>query len=176
MDGFLLAVLPLVVFVVLDIFQGAKQGIYGAIILSALLFVYFSFIQKSVDWLMFGEFILILGFGVAALKLNESKYFKLQPAVMGYIIALVLAGFQIAGKPFLIFILPHLAEILPQLREIQDNPAILYRLRTMSHYAIYVFLFHSSLTAYAAFRLSTKKWLGIRLLIYPLILVLSLVP
>ncbi len=174
LDSLLVGLLPLVLFVIIDIYQDSKKGIYAAIGLSFLIVIYCYIKTQYWDWLIFGEFLLLFFMGFISLRLNDSKYFKLQPAVLAAVFALVFTVFQLMGRPLLIELIPHLVQLNPRFSQIYENAQTMALLSRISHGIIYLFIIHGSATAYAAIFWSSKVWLGVRLAFYPGMIILWL--
>ncbi len=166
-----LAVLPIIAFAIVDAKAGLKAGVVTAIVLSVLLFV--------ANWALLGVFdpfsliepIFFIVLGLISLRVKNSLYFKFQPVVLNILGALLLAGFQIAGQPFLVRWAPVMDKIMPPENQgVLTSPMVLSKLSTLSHVMIYVFLLHAAWVAYAALRQSNWAWVAARLLGYPILL------
>jgi intracellular septation protein A len=171
----ILALLPIIAFAIVDAKGGLKAGVIAAIVLSLLLFVANWLILGAFDPLSLIEPVFFLVLGLISLRLKNSLYFKFQPVVVNVLGALLLAGFQIAGQPFLVKWAPAMDKIMPPENQgILVHPVILEKLATLSHLLIYVFLLHAAWVAYAALRQPNWAWVKARLWGYPILLLVMI--
>lgn len=166
-----LALLPIIAFALADAWAGLKTGVAVAIVLSIVVF--------AANWAMLGKFdpisliepAFFIILGLLSLRLKNSIYFKLQPVVVNILSALLLAGFQIAGEPFLVRWAPAMDKLMPPENQgLFSNPVILEKLALVSHLLIYVFVVHAVWVGWAALKQSTWAWVAARLAGYPLLL------
>lgn len=168
-------VLPLVLFIIIDLKFGMKWGIYSAIILALVIGVYYYIKLSYIDYLLFFELILLIILGFISIKLNNSKFFKFQPTIISLIVGLYIAYLQVFVSPILIRYLPLMTSINPQLSYIIHNPNMMRFLYLVSLHMIPIFFIHALLVAYAAVRLNNIMWIIMRLSIYPLLLFLFVI-
>jgi intracellular septation protein A len=166
-----LALLPIIAFAIADAKGGLKTGVITAIVLSVLLFIANWLIMGAFDPISLIEPVFFIILGLVSLRLKTSMYFKFQPVVVNVLGALLLAGFQISGHPFLVKWAPAMDKIMPEENQgILTHPVILGKLATLSHVMIYVFLLHAVWVAYAALKQSNWAWVKARLMGYPILL------
>ncbi len=167
-----LALLPIIAFAIVDAKGGFKAGVVTAIVLSVLLFIANWIILGAFDPIGLIEPVFFIVLGLISLRLKNSLYFKFQPVVVNILGAMLLAGFQIAGQPFLVKWAPAMDKVMPEENQgILTNPIILDKLATLSHVMIYIFLLHAAWVAYAALKQSNWAWVRARLLGYPILLI-----
>lgn len=172
---FLLNLLPIVVFVVVDMWADAKTGILAALALSICVVLWSYWSLGSFDPMSLCEAGLILVLGAVSLKLDSSIYFKLQPAVLGIIISLYIAYFQFFDTPLMVRYLPLMSKMNPEMETLKNDPSFLVFLTKASGHFIIVFAVHAAMVLFAALRLSNKMWLAARLMIYPMLILSMLV-
>lgn len=167
----LMTLLPIIAFAIADATAGLKTGVVLAIVLSIALCV--------ANWLILGAFepisliepVFFIVLGLISLRVKNSIYFKFQPVVVNVLSAVLLAGFQIAGQPFLVRWAPAMDKLMPPEKQgILTSPAILEKLSLISHALIYVFLIHGAWVAWVALKKSNWAWVAVRLAGYPLLL------
>ena len=167
----LMTLLPIIAFAIADATAGLKTGVVLAIVLSIALCL--------ANWLILGAFepisliepVFFIVLGLISLRVKNSIYFKFQPVVVNVLSALLLAGFQIAGQPFLVRWAPAMDKLMPTEKQgILTSPAILEKLSLISHALIYVFLIHGAWVAWVALKKSNWAWVAVRLAGYPLLL------
>jgi len=171
----LVSILPIVLYVIVDAVWGLRAGILTAMvsILGILSFHYLAF--GALDQFILGEGIMILVFGLLSLSLNNSRYFKLQPAIVGLVTALVMLWFELFSEPLLLKMIPTMIKMMPETAEMFTDPHQLLVMRRLSSAMILTLLFYSGLVAWSAVRWSNLGWLLARLAIYPLTLVVSII-
>lgn len=167
----LMAIVPIIAFAIADAMAGLKAGVVVAIVLSIALCIANTFVLGEFDPLSLIEPVFFIALGIISLRLKNSLYFKFQPVVVNVLSALLLAGFQIAGHPFLARWAPAMDKLMPPENQgILTTPAMLSKLSHISHALVYVFLLHGAWVAWAALKKSNWAWVGARLAGYPLLL------
>lgn len=172
----LAGVLPLILFVVVDVFAGPKIAIWTAMITATAAFVLISLITQTWDPSTAIEPIFIVTMGLISLRLQDPRIFKFQPAIVGICVAFLLGYFQLFDKPIMVRYLPMMAKALPaEQQEIFSDPDFIRKLGLMSgHLAILAFL-HAGVMAWVALRKSNLWWILARLAVYPAILILIVI-
>ncbi len=168
---FLITLLPLVIFVVVDIKAGMRAAVIAALGAAILFLIWSYFTFGRIDEIGLIEVALLGILGAISIKLNNSRFFKFQPVIIGIIIGLFLLYTQLFSEPFLQRMVPMLKQLQPEMAHIYDDPRMLALLSRTSLYLIPVFLLHALLVAYAAVRKSNWFWIGTRVAIYPLIII-----
>lgn len=172
MDLYILAIIPLILFVIMDLKFGMKAGVITAIAVAIAITIYFRVRLGEWDEFMVGETILICLLGGISIKMENSRYFKFQPAVMSLIFAVVCAFYQFFDEPILVKILPQMMLLAPNLKGLAENTAFQKQLESLSHGLIYTFAAHTWLVYFAAIRKNNLIWILSRLAIYPMILLM----
>lgn len=170
MDMLFLAFLPLLLFVIIEFKWGIRAGIISASVLAVLLAVYTYFKLGAVDEFLMGEVVLILALGAFSLKMKNSRYFKLQPVVVGVIFSIVILWYQVFDEPILIKMLPTMYAFAPELEQLYANSAMQAKLGVLSFYLAITFILHSLLVAWTVYRKGNVAWILARAAIYPLTL------
>ena len=174
----LFGILPLIVFVVVDVFATFKVAVICSIgatlIETAWTYFYFHEVDEM-TWITLG---LVIVLGLVAYKLDSSKIFKFQPVVLGLLIAAVFAYYQYFDQPILLKFLPKLKMyVSADQLAIINSPENLLRMGVLSERLIYVFLVHALLVGFAAVKMSTMSWFLIRSVgIYILLIAVALIP
>ncbi len=174
----LFGLLPLIVFVLVDIFASFKVAVICSIVAALIetAFTYFYFHEiDEMTWITLG---LVVGLGAVAYKLDNSKIFKFQPVVLGVLIGAVFAYYQYFDQPILLKFLPKMKMYLSEDQlAIVNSPENLQRMGVLSERLIYVFFVHAALVAFAAVKMSTMSWFLIRSIgIYILLIAVALIP
>lgn len=161
-------VLPLVLFVLVDRFAGPKTAIWTAIVTSIAGYALFCVLTRNFDLTGLVEPVFIILMGGVSLRMQNPRLFKFQPAVVGVLIALVVAYFQYLGTPIALRVMPLLPEEVRDQLSQDPYPRIL---ALFSGQMIWLFLLHAALMAYVALRSSNFWWLAARLAIYPMLMI-----
>lgn len=170
-ENLAVGILPIIVFVLVDIYVGARAGALAAVTLAVLWLGWTYWRIGEVDMLSWVEFACIVVLGSVSAWMNKSQFFKFQPVAVGFLTAAFLGYFQLMGNPLLIQMIPVAKKMLPPEQASQfDAPQIVEMLgRASGHLAIVLFL-HGLFVAYAALKKSTVYWMWARLAVYPLMI------
>ena len=162
-ESFLLGILPLLAFVVIDSFSGMKTALWSAIAFAILEVVYSLYMYHTLDELTIGSFVLVLIFAFFSYRSKKAIYFKMQPVALGVSFALAFCLFQWMGTPLLIVIFNKYQAMVPaEARAMLAQPNTQDMLGRASYYLGWGFLFHGGLVAYSALRMSNWWWLLLR--------------
>lgn len=152
----LAGILPVVIFTVVEEVYGTLWGlIIGmAFGLGEIAYEWFRF-KKVESITLFGNGLLLV-MGSISLFTKEGIWFKLQPAIMEAVMAVVLCGSTLIGKPLLI----HLARKQGTLANVPPArmPEFLAAFNGLNFRLGLFFLSHAGLATYAAFYWSTRDW------------------
>jgi len=165
MSGWLILadLLPLIIFVVVDALAGMRWGILSAIGLAVVMLLMEQFLLDDIHqstWLI-AALIVVMGF--ISLRLRQSKYFKLQPAILSLVFAIILAWYQWFDTPLMVQMVPKMASLLPPEHAAMAGDArFLEQLGRMSGQLVGVFLINAALLWWAAVKLNNWVWLILR--------------
>lgn len=174
-SSFLLNILPIILFVFIEIKYGLKAGIIAAILLGIGL-AFWTYAQTGMfDNFLFLEIGFLIVLGAISIHMKNSKYFKFQPMVIGLCLTAYMLYLQIFAEPVLIHYLPMATAMQPELAEVLQQPQVLQLFATISLHLIPLFFFHALWVGYAAVYWGSMPWLLARLAIYPMIIALFLV-
>lgn len=173
----LMGLIPLIIFVIVDLFAGLKWGVYAAVAFAVLECVwgYVQFHEFDPSSLVAAGLIIVLGF--VSIRMNSSIYFKFQPVVLDLVFAAFFAYFQFFDTPFMLKYLPKIAPLFPpEQQERLMSPFFQELFGRMSGDIVYVFLLHAILVAYVAVRHSNLVWLIVRgVMIYVLMFLMMFI-
>lgn len=165
-----LGLLPLLIFAVLDAFFGPRAGVLGALGVAAIVLPAEWALTGGIETTSFIEVGLVLGLGLASLKMRSPLAFRLQPAVSGFVLALFVSYFQFFDTP-LLQRYASLTEKLPgDAAQVFQQPGMNEKLATLSGHLIIFFLAHAILMTWLALRTNRWAWLSGKLAAYPLLL------
>lgn len=155
--------LPLIIFVIVDIFAGLKWGVGSAIVavMAAGIWEYSRF--GEIDSLTWITATLIVVLGGVSLYLKNSMYFKLQPAIVSVAAALVVAYYQWFDTPIMVHIMPKMIPLLPPAQqELFNTPQMMERMAQVSGQLIWLLAINAVILTWAAFKWSNVKWIVAR--------------
>lgn len=157
-------IVPLVAFVLVDIWVGLKWAVVAAVVF-AVLDVLVSYHVSGGIWDP-GSIIaavLILAFGIVATRRNDARYVKFQPVAVAAVFALLLAYYQFLGGGLVYHYLPLLHAGLPEsMQPMLKDPSFVALMDKSVSGLIVVLLVHGAWVAYAALKLSNMTWLVVR--------------
>lgn len=156
-------ILPLLAFVIIDIFLGVKAGVICAAILAFLEAVYSYYELGSLDYFSIASLLLVLLFGGLTYLSKNPLYIKLQPVLLGVTFSIVVFAFQAFGEPILLVILKKYGGLMPAELSIDfRRPHIEALLTKTSLYLGFGLLIHALIVLYSALRLNNWWWLFMR--------------
>lgn len=162
-SSWLIGILPLLAFALVDTFLGLKSALIAALVLAVA--------EVAWSWHYFGELdqisilslLLIAIFGYLSWKKGHPLLFKLQPSLISLILGLWLLISWLNNDPLFNAMAHKYAKLLPQ--QVQDslsNPHYLELLERITLTTGTGLLIHAAVSAWAAWKLSTWWWLAIR--------------
>jgi len=170
MEMFFVSILPLILFVIADLYRGMKAGIVVAVSCSVGIFFYFWIKTGETSEFLVIETILIAILGGISLKMNNSQYFKFQPVVVGGILSLISLWYQLFDQPIMIKFLPLVKSMDPELAKQFASPQMMNMLGNISWILIINLLLHAAFVAWVAVKKGNVAWVMSRLVIYPMLL------
>lgn len=171
----IVGIIPLIIFVIVSFLGSNKAGVWSAILSALAILIFFTWQLGEMDYTILAEFMLIVAFGGASLKLDNPLYLKLQPLFVGIALSLFLAWFQLFDKPYLLHAMDRMAKISPQVIIPLEVPEVRAMLTSLSWQFIPLILIHGIVVAVAAIKLGNLGWLLTRLAIYPIAIALMVI-
>jgi isopentenyl-diphosphate delta-isomerase type 1 len=144
--------LPLLVFIIVDEIWGTEIGLFVAVGFGIIqLFIVF-FKEKRFDKFVFFDTLLIVVLGAVSLLLENDIFFKLKPAIIGFILVAMLGISAFSSKNILVMMSERYLKGV-QINE-QQQKAMLRSIRIM----FWIFLTHTLLVVYSAFFMTKQAW------------------
>lgn len=170
----LYGVVPLLIFVVVDIYAGLRWAI-GSAAVFAVADIFLTRVSLGVwDPGSFVALGLILLLGVYTLKTKNPLYFKLQPSILAAVFASMLVYYQFFSVPLGTRYLPLIKAEIPAEYSQMFSPAMLETLLNRSATTLIgVLLLHGTLCAVAAWKFGNWGWLAVRGLGFWIILAIA---
>jgi len=170
---------PVLLFTVIEMYYGTLAGLVCGMIFGAAEIAYEYFRYKKVSAITLGANALILVLGAVSLISTEGLWFKLQPAIMEAIFAILLIGSVALKKPFLV-LMANKQNIWKNVQA-DARPFLEKRFSGLTLRLGFFFLIHAIIATCAAFCWPTAAWallkgvgFTVSFLIYMLIEVLVL--
>lgn len=169
-------ILPIVFFVLVDMRYGMKAGIYASIV-SAIIVLSWLFVRMNqIDYFILADGLLLCALGLLSIRLNNPRYFKFQPTIIGTILGLYACYFQVFSEPLMVHYIPSLQAMTPpETAVLMTAPAIKEAFSLLSLHLIILFFAHAALCGLSALRWSNVAWMIARLSIYPLTLIIMVI-
>ncbi|MBH48864.1 MAG: hypothetical protein CME71_11915 [Halobacteriovorax sp.] len=159
----IIGILPLLAFVLIDSFFGLKKGLIAAVILAIIEAIWTIVTFGELDQVTLISLILITLMAVLAWKKNSALIFKIQPSLISLIMALwLIISWSINDPLFVAMALKYAAMLPIEVRLSLKNPAYLEMLGLATLTTGIGLAFHAAATALAAYYLSNWWWIAIR--------------
>jgi intracellular septation protein A len=167
---------PLFVFAFINYrYHNLKKSVLSGIISALLLLVVLWAIFDWVDYELVSMLVFMVILGAIAIRKNEEFYFKLQPAITGFIAAILILYYEIFRGGLLPLFASKFQKVMSedQIRMLQ-NPQALDLFVKLSYSSVFWIIRHSALLAWAAKYSSIKIWLLIKTFFIPLFVVVNI--
>jgi intracellular septation protein A len=158
--GLFYTLIPVIAFAALDFYsKNIRVAVWGGVLFSFLeLGVVYS-ASGHLDPLSIVSSILFVGLGYVSIAFSDRRFFKLQPAVAGFIAAIILAYFHLLGDSIAAQTLPALQENAPGfLKMYLEHPDFVQTLDHIFSFLIVIIILESSWIAYAALFCRQSIW------------------
>jgi isopentenyldiphosphate isomerase/intracellular septation protein A len=152
LKNFTIGFIPLVIFIIADEIFGLKTALIVAVGTGIIEFVYYYIRFRQVEKFVAFDVFLLLVFATVSLLLENELFFKLKPAFIEFILAILLAIHAFSNKPLLIMMGKRF------LKGIQFDEKQLSLLRSISRILLLIVLLHTALIVYAAYFMSKEAW------------------
>ncbi|MCB0341745.1 MAG: septation protein IspZ [Bdellovibrionales bacterium] len=159
---FLVVLIPLLVFAVVDTFASLKVALIAAAVaaLGEVAFSYF-YLGEIDSFSMASVFLVFLMGGVAYLK-ESRQIFYLKPAILSFALGAFLVGAHMMGHSVLLEGVTKYAQLFPpEQQEVLAQPMLVKILTNASFTVGISLILHGLFTAWAAYRLSRWGWLAV---------------
>jgi len=163
----LASLVPVFLFVIVEWKYGQRAGVVTALVLTMLLFVYLHLRLGGLDKLYLFEFGLLIVLGIVSLTKNNARFFKFQPAIIGFLIACYVFYLHFSGGSLFARMLPILDATAPEVAAFYRQPHMEDVLRSVGLNLGITFFAYALVVGYAAICWSSRGWLLVRLAIYP---------
>lgn len=153
---------PVVAFVAFSRVGTLREAILGAVVVSGFELLYNSLRLGIVEPFSLCSLALFLGFGALSLRLDDARFFKLQPVAFDLCVAAAIVYFGVVrDTPLLAVIAEDYIGIHAKLAAYQRGYATIYA-TTLSKSMPILLVLHALITARAAWMRSTCWWFNVR--------------
>ena len=144
--------IPLILFVIAEAIWGMEPALYIAITFGVGQYIFLYIRDKKSDFYVLADTFLLVLLGVVSIFLNDAVLFKLKPALIELLFALLLGISSFTRFD----ILSGLSK--KYLKEINLTEAQLREFKRNLRYLFFIFLTHIALIVFAAYELSDAAW------------------
>ncbi len=160
---FLLGIIPLLLFVIIDTFFGVKKAAVITILAGVAEVIYSLYYFGEIDQFSIITIVTIVLFSGCSFFFNRGIFIKLQPVMMSFVFGGSLIYSYLSGSPLLLEFAKKYSHMLPEMNQqliVIPHFQELLRLSTLTM-GIGIML-HGFVTLIAALYLSNWWWLGVR--------------
>jgi len=160
---FLLGLLPLLAFVVIDSLLSTKAALISTIVLAITEATFTLIYFGELDFVSIFTLVFVLILAAVSFFRKNTLFLKLQPAIVSLVVACLLLGSYFMGHPFLLEMAIKYGPYFPTNVATQLQHPYIQGLLSSNTWTMGVcFLFHAGVTTYAALRMGNWWWLAMR--------------
>lgn len=148
----LIGMLPLFVFILADEIWGTVTGLYVALGFGLVQLVVSYLKTKRIDKFVLVDTALLCLFGLVSIALHNDVFFKLKPALIELIMAVIIGVSAFSSKNILLNMSQH------YLKDIQLTSEALVKLKRNMSVLFFITLAHIVLLVYSAYFMSNEAW------------------
>lgn len=152
LKNFAVGFLPIFIFIAADELYGTRAGLLAAIVSGIAYMIYYYFRFKKVETMILLDTGLILTMGSISLIFENDLFFKLKPALIECILAIILGIHAFSSRPILLDMQKR------YLGEIEMPAAQMHMLKQLSRLLFAVILLHTFAIVYTAYFSSKEVW------------------
>jgi len=152
----LAGIIPVIVFTVVEEYYGTTWGLLCGMVFGVGEIIYEKVKNGKVEAMTWGGNALLLVLGGVSLLTTDGIWFKLQPALLEAVMAVILIGSVLLGKPFLLLMAQKQKALPPP--ESPATPLIIAAYKGLTFRIGLFFLAHTVLAVWAALHWSTRNW------------------
>lgn len=150
--NFTIGFIPLLIFIIADEFFGLVVALVVAVAGGIFEFSYYYIRYKQVEKFVAFDVTLLCVFAFISFLMENDLFFKLKPAFIEFILALLLAIHAFSNKPLLLTMGKRF------LKDITFDDTQLSMLRKISKVLLIIVLLHTAMIVYAAVNMSMEAW------------------
>ena len=144
--------IPILVFIIADEVWGTTVGIYVAVAIGIIQMIAIYIKEKRLEKFILIDTLLIVGMGGISIILHNDIFFKLKPAIIESILAVILGISAFSGKNLLLMMSQR------YLKDVQIQDAQIKQMQRQTRGLFYLVVIHIALVIYASYYLTTEQW------------------
>ncbi len=144
--------LPILIFIVADEIWGTQIGLIVAVILGVLQLIYFGIKEKKLEKFVLMDTMLIVAMGGISILLHNDVFFKLKPAIIELILAVVLAYSLFSKNNIMLNMSKR------YIKDLQTNEAQEALMKKSIRNMLFLLIIHLIMLIYSSFWMSTEAW------------------
>jgi isopentenyldiphosphate isomerase/intracellular septation protein A len=152
LKNFTIGFIPLLIFIVADELYGTRIGLIIAVAVGLGEFGYYYIKHGRVESFVLFDVGLIIALGTVSIILENEIFFKLKPALIELILAILLAIHAFSNKPLLLMMGKRFFD------KMSINDLQMQLMRRMTRLLFFVVLIHTGLVIYSAYYMSKEAW------------------
>ncbi len=152
LKNFAVGFLPIFIFIAADELYGTKAGLLAAIVSGLAYLTYYYFRYKKLETMILLDTGLILAMGSISLIFENDLFFKLKPALIELILAVILGIHAFSSRPILLDMQKR------YMGEIEMPAAQMHMLKQLSRLLFLVIVLHTFAIVYTAYFSSKEVW------------------
>lgn len=152
LKNFTIGFIPLFIFIIADEFFDTRIALVVAIIVGIAEFLYYYFKFNKIEKFVLFDTALIIALGGISILLDNDIFFKLKPALIEFIIVILLGIHSFSNKPLLLIMGKRF------MKDMDINDFQMKQMQKLTKLLFYIFLAHVGLVVYSAYFLSNEAW------------------
>jgi isopentenyldiphosphate isomerase/intracellular septation protein A len=152
LKNFSIGFIPLFIFIVADEFFDTKTALIIAVFVGIGEFLYYYIRFKQVEKFVLFDTALIIALGGISILLDNDIFFKLKPALIEFIIVILLGIHSFSNKPLLLMMGKRF------MKDLEINEFQMKQMKKLTKVLFFIFLAHVGLIIYSAYYLSNEAW------------------
>jgi len=152
LKNFTIGFIPLLIFIIADELYGTQTGLIVAIAVGIAEFAYYYFKHRRFESFILFDVGLIIALGSVSILLENEIFFKLKPALIELILAILLAIHAFSKKPLLLMMGKRFFD------KMSINEMQMQMMRKLTRLLFFVVIIHVGLVIYSAYFMSKEAW------------------
>ena len=152
LKNFSIGFIPLFIFIIADELFDTQTALIVAVIVGIAEFLYYYFRFLQIEKFVLFDTALIIILGGISILLENDIFFKIKPALIEFIIVILLGIHSFSDKPLLLMMGKR------YMKDIDINELQMKQMQKLTKVLFFIFLLHVGLIIYSAYYLSNEAW------------------
>ena len=152
LKNFSIGFIPLFIFIIADEFFDTKTALIVAVFVGIAEFLYYYIRFRQIEKFVLFDTALIITLGGISILLDNDIFFKLKPALIEFIIVILLGIHSFSNKPLLLMMGKRF------MKDMEINEFQMQQMQKLTKLLFFIFLIHVGLIIYSAYYLSNEAW------------------